>query len=97
MGRLAALAHSAGLDGVVASPHEIAIIRGACSDRFAIVTPGIRGGSDAKGDQRRTLTASQALAAGANYLVVGRPIIAAADPRAAAQRLVAECCAAETL
>ena len=93
--RLAALAHSAGLDGVVASPQEIAIIRDACGDRFAIVTPGIRGASDAQGDQQRTLTASQALAAGASYLVVGRPIIAAADPRAAAERLVAECGASE--
>ncbi len=89
--RLAALAEAAGLDGVVASAQEIAIIRRACSPRFAIVTPGIRGAADAKGDQSRTLSAAEALAAGASYLVVGRPIIAAADPRAAAERIAAQC------
>jgi orotidine-5'-phosphate decarboxylase len=89
--RLAALTEAAGLDGVVASPQEIAIIRRRCGARFAIVTPGIRGAGDAKGDQSRTLSAADALAAGASYLVVGRPIIAAADPRAAAERLAAEC------
>ena len=88
--RLAALAQAAGLDGVVASPHETALIRSRCGPRFAIVTPGIRGASDATGDQRRTLTAADALSAGASYLVVGRPIIAAPDPRAAAERIVAE-------
>jgi orotidine-5'-phosphate decarboxylase len=89
--RLAALAEAAGLDGVVASPREIAIIRKACGAAFNIVTPGIRGADDAKGDQSRTLSAAEALAAGASYLVVGRPIIAAADPRAAAERIAAEC------
>src|SRR5438132_6368349 len=89
--RLAALTQSAGLDGVVASPQEIAMIRARCGHRFAIVTPGIRGASDARGDQSRTLTAGDALSAGASYLVVGRPIIAAADPRAAAERIVSEC------
>jgi orotidine-5'-phosphate decarboxylase len=89
--RLAALTESAGLDGVVASPQEIAIIRRRCGPDFAIVTPGIRGAGDAKGDQSRTLSAADALAAGASYLVVGRPIIAAADPRAAAQRIADEC------
>ena len=89
--RLALLAQSAALDGVVASPQEIATIREACDPRFAIVTPGIRGAADAKGDQHRTATAAGALTAGATYLVVGRPIIAAADPRAAAERIAAEC------
>jgi orotidine-5'-phosphate decarboxylase len=89
--RLAALAESAGLDGVVASPQEIAIIRQRCGAGFAIVTPGIRGATDAKGDQSRTLSAADALAAGAHYLGVGRPIIAASDPRAAAERITAEC------
>jgi orotidine-5'-phosphate decarboxylase len=89
--RLAALTESAGLDGVVASPQETAIIRGRCAPGFVIVTPGIRGAGDAKGDQSRTLSAADALAAGANYLVVGRPIIAATDPRAAAERITAEC------
>lgn len=89
--RLAALAQASGLDGVVASPHEIAPIRRACGPDFAIVTPGIRGAGDAKGDQSRTMAAPEALAAGATYLVVGRPIIAASDPRAAAEQIVAAC------
>jgi orotidine-5'-phosphate decarboxylase len=89
--RLALLAQEAGLDGVVASPQEIGLIREACDPRFAIVTPGIRGAADAKGDQTRTASASGALAAGATHIVVGRPIIAAADPRAAAQRIAEEC------
>jgi orotidine-5'-phosphate decarboxylase len=91
VGRLAALTESAGLDGVVASPQEIEIIRRRCGQGFAIVTPGIRGAADARGDQSRTATAADALAAGATYLVVGRPIIAAADPRAAAEKIAAEC------
>jgi orotidine-5'-phosphate decarboxylase len=89
--RLAALAQAAGLDGVVASPHEIGPIRDTCGPAFTIVTPGIRSGTDARGDQRRTLSAEEALAAGASYLVVGRPIIAAADPRAAAEHIAREC------
>jgi orotidine-5'-phosphate decarboxylase len=91
VGRLAALTESAGLDGVVASPREIEIIRRRCGRAFTIVTPGIRGASDQRGDQSRTLSAADALASGASYLVVGRPIIAAADPRAAAERIAADC------
>ena len=89
--RLAALAQTAALDGVVASPREIALIRAQCGDRFAIVTPGIRSAHDAKGDQSRTESASAALSAGASYLVIGRPITAAANPRAAAEAIMAEC------
>lgn len=89
--RLALLSQEAGLDGVVASPQEIELIRSACDPRFNIVTPGIRGAGDAMGDQNRTATAAGALAAGASYLVVGRPIIAAKDPRAAAQRIAEDC------
>ena len=88
--RLARLAQSAGLRGVVASPHEIAPIRDACGPGFVILTPGIRpAGSDA-GDQRRTMTPRDAIRAGADYLVVGRPITGAQDPRAAAERVVEE-------
>jgi orotidine-5'-phosphate decarboxylase len=74
---------------VVASPHEIGLIRRSCGDDFFIVTPGIRSVDDDRGDQSRTMSASDALAAGANYLVVGRPIIAAPNPRKAAERIAA--------
>lgn len=92
--RLAALSDSSGLDGVVASAQEVSVIRRRCRPGFAIVTPGIRGGGDAKGDQSRTLSAGEALAAGSTYLVVGRPITGAPDPREAAERMAAECRAA---
>ncbi len=94
--RLAVLAKASGLDGVVASPQEIALIRRACGSDFAIVTPGIRGAADAKGDQSRTMAAANALAAGATYLVIGRPIIGAPDPRAAAGQIAADCRSAAT-
>jgi orotidine-5'-phosphate decarboxylase len=89
--RLATLAQSAALDGVVASPREIALIRAQCGERFAIVTPGIRGLADLKGDQTRTDSAQAALEAGATFIVVGRPIIAAQDPRRAAEAIAEEC------
>ncbi|MGB7591568.1 MAG: orotidine-5'-phosphate decarboxylase [Terriglobia bacterium] len=97
--RLARLAQSAGLDGVVASPREISAIRQACGPGFLIVTPGIRPasalhhpvrGSAATDDQARIATPASAIAAGADYLVVGRPITGAPDPVAAADAIVAE-------
>lgn len=90
--RLARLAAKAGLDGVVASARETALIRQACGPEFVIVTPGIRGGAAAAGqdDQERTMTAGEAIAAGASYIVVGRPVIGAPDPRGAAERIAEE-------
>ena len=101
--RLAELVHAAGLDGVVASPQETTAIRRRFGSDFVIVTPGIRGavarehastttetrapGTD---DQERTMTAGGAIAAGASYIVVGRPVIAAPSPREAAERIAEE-------
>jgi orotidine-5'-phosphate decarboxylase len=92
--RLAKLAEDSGMDGVVASPQEIESIRMACSKRFVIVTPGIREAGAKGDDQRRVLTAGEAIAKGADYVVVGRPIREAHDPRAAADEIVAEISAA---
>jgi orotidine-5'-phosphate decarboxylase len=87
----AQLAADCGLDGVVASPQEIEIIRDAVDKPdFVIVTPGVRSAGSVADDQRRVLTAAEAIRAGADYLVVGRPILNAADPVKAANRIVAE-------
>jgi len=80
---LARLARDAGADGVVASPKELAALRGALSAPFLIVTPGIRGPGEAAHDQKRTLSLPEAFARGADYVVVGRPILEASDPKAA--------------
>lgn len=88
--RLATLAQEAGLDGVIASPHEIAPLRAACDSGFLLVIPGIRPGWSENHDQKRVLTPAEALARGADRLVIGRPITAAEDPVAAARRILAE-------
>ncbi len=88
VGRLSLLAQKSGVDGVVASPQEIGIIRQRCGKRFLIVTPGIRHPSDKKDDQKRTLTPREAIEAGADYLVIGRPIKEAKDPIEAVQKIV---------
>jgi orotidine-5'-phosphate decarboxylase len=94
---LARLAKRAGLDGVVASPHEIRQIRRACGRAFLIVVPGVRpavGGPRRGDDQARVATPGEAIRAGADYMVVGRPITAAPDPRAAARAILEEIAAA---
>ena len=87
---LAKLTKESGLDGVVASPQEAAAIREACGEDFLIVTPGVRPAGSAVGDQVRIATPASALEAGADYLVIGRPISLAADPAAAARQIVSE-------
>jgi orotidine-5'-phosphate decarboxylase len=87
--RLARLAKLAGMDGVVTSPLEITRIRKECGRGFIIVTPGVRGGDNETDDQKRAMTSEEAVRAGADYLVVGKPIRDAADPVAAAREIVA--------
>lgn len=102
--RLSELAQSAGMAGVVASSWEAPAIRAVCGPEFLIVTPGIRpaasgdggGAATARHDQKRVMTPAEAIRAGADYLVIGRAISAASDPRAAAAALAAEIAAARS-
>ena len=87
---LAQLAQDSGCDGLVASPHEIAAIRDACGPDFLLVIPGVRPIGAAIGDQKRVMTPGEAVKAGADYIVVGRPITADSDPAASARRINAE-------
>jgi orotidine-5'-phosphate decarboxylase len=87
--RLALFCQRAGLDGVVASPLDAAAVKHACGTGFLVVSPGIRPAAAAAGDQKRTMTPRQALAAGADYLVIGRPVTAAPDPVQAVEEIVA--------
>ncbi|MGE5381631.1 MAG: orotidine-5'-phosphate decarboxylase [Methylocystaceae bacterium] len=86
----AIMAKEAGMDGVVASPQEITAIRTACGPEFIIITPGVRPVWAETNDQKRIMTPREAYQAGADYLVIGRPITSAADPAAAARRIADE-------
>lgn len=88
--RRAGQAKEAGVDGLIASPHEAAALRKQVGQSMLIVTPGVRPAGTAAGDQKRVMTPAAAIQAGADYLVVGRPVIAAADPAAAAESIVVE-------
>ena len=89
--RLAELAAASGMDGVVASPHEIALVRAAVARQdFVIVTPGVRPANASHDDQKRVMTPAEAIGAGADYIVVGRAILNARDPLRAAQEIVRE-------
>ncbi len=93
--RRAAQARDIGIDGLVCSPEEAASVRTIVGDKLSLVTPGIRPAGAEAGDQKRIATPAAAIAAGADYLVVGRPIIAAPDPKAAAEAIVAEIAGAQ--
>ncbi len=88
--RRAAQAREAGIDGLICSPEEASNLRTIVGPGMLLVTPGIRPAGSAAGDQKRIMTPAKAIAAGADYLVVGRPITEAADPKAAAEAIVAE-------
>jgi orotidine-5'-phosphate decarboxylase len=88
--RLALLTKQAGMDGVVASSHEVSDIRAACGRQFVIVTPGIRPAEANRDDQQRVMTPGDAVRAGVDYIVVGRPILESKDPVKAARTIVAE-------
>jgi orotidine-5'-phosphate decarboxylase len=83
-------AKALGIDGIVCSPEEVAALRAIVGDGMSLVTPGIRPAGSSTGDQKRIMTPARAIAAGADYLVVGRPVTEAADPKAAAESIQAE-------
>jgi orotidine-5'-phosphate decarboxylase len=83
-------ARTLGVDGLVCSPQEAANVRSVVGKGMTVVTPGVRPAGAVAGDQKRIMTPAAAIAAGADYLVIGRPIIGAADPRAAAEAIVVE-------
>jgi orotidine-5'-phosphate decarboxylase len=91
----AAQAHAAGMDGLILSAEEVAAMRARFGGDLLLVTPGVRPAGVAPADQKRTMTPAAAIAAGADYLVVGRPITAATDPRAAADAIIAEIASAD--
>jgi orotidine-5'-phosphate decarboxylase len=84
---LAKLAKDSGMDGVVASAHEIGLIRKACGEDFVLVIPGIRPADSSADDQKRIMTPGEAVRNGADFLVVGRPVLKAKDPAAAAKAI----------
>jgi orotidine-5'-phosphate decarboxylase len=88
--RLAELGQKSGIDGLITSPHEIRILRERLGDQMRLITPGVRPSWAAANDQKRFTTPNEALKSGADYLVIGRPITADPDPRAAVDRLLAE-------
>lgn len=88
--RLAALARSSGLDGIICSPAEVAALRAECGDDFVLMVPGIRPAGSAVGDQKRVTTPRDAVEQGADFLVIGRPITQAPDPAEAARAIVGE-------
>ena len=90
MKRLAVMAQNAGLDGVIASAQEIELVRKNCGKDFIIATPGIRSKDAAVDDQKRVLTPREAIEKGSDYLIVGRPVTKAPDPKEAARKILAE-------
>jgi orotidine-5'-phosphate decarboxylase len=88
--RLAELGQKSGIDGLITSPHEVRILRERLGDQMRLITPGVRPSWAAADDQKRFTTPNEALKSGADYLVIGRPITADPDPRAAVDRLLAE-------
>lgn len=90
---MAKLAQDSGLSGIVCSPQEARSLRSACGEDFRLICPGVRPAGSDKGDQQRTMTPKDAFAAGASYLVIGRPITADPDPAAAFEKIVADCVA----